>query len=432
MAEIIPEMHALGSINPHTLFVDLNGAARREIDDARAGLGSPRGWEIYEHEARHWRDLLATVWGRSYLDLLFRTYDVILRTPDNRMDTTFAQVLELFDRDRSILFPSYYKYVLPEARTLPSGERWSMGFSTGIKVASDGSLDERQPFIFVRFDAGQIHLARQPVSEGSLLEGRALAAEDAATTAWLAMRPQGEDVVTWRLKEAEQRDQLYDPELTTYSVAPHVVAFATGIREIRENLNLTRKLADVALNLVDAGFSQLTPTADFGEPARARLKGFRKSGNRGYAFCCLAFAMREIVEVAGTGREAIEAAMRRAGLPTITKLYADAAAATSRVPGRAAAEPRLAAIRLKLIAAGAALHRVPDFDGNVADLCPTGLDAAPLIGDADCNVFSFGASPLDMAEIEFLHECYERYKKVLRSALRAARGLEFEFTDFVY
>lgn len=47
MAEIIPEIHTLGSINPHTLFVDLNGASRREIDDARAGYGTPRGWEIY-------------------------------------------------------------------------------------------------------------------------------------------------------------------------------------------------------------------------------------------------------------------------------------------------------------------------------------------------------------------------------------------------
>lgn len=123
MVEIIPEMHTLGSINPHTLFVDLNGVARREIDGARAGRGSPRGWEIYEHEARHRRDLLATVWGRSYLDLLFRTYDATLKTPENRMDTTFAQVLELFGRARSILCPSYYNYVLPEARTLPSGER---------------------------------------------------------------------------------------------------------------------------------------------------------------------------------------------------------------------------------------------------------------------------------------------------------------------
>ena len=93
MAEIIPEIHTLGSIDPHTLFVDLNGATRREIEDARAGGGAPRGWEIYEHEARHWRDLISTVWGRNYLNLLFRTYDAILTTPERRMETTFAQVL---------------------------------------------------------------------------------------------------------------------------------------------------------------------------------------------------------------------------------------------------------------------------------------------------------------------------------------------------
>jgi len=432
MAEIIPEIHTLGSIDPHTLFVDLNGATRREIEDARAGGGAPRGWEIYEHEARHWRDLISTVWGRNYLNLLFRTYDAILTTPERRMETTFAQVLELFDRDRSILFPSYYKYVLPEARVQPSGGRWSMSFSTGVKIASDGVLDERQPFIFVRFDEGPTHLARQPLSEGSLLEGRALAAEDAATKAWLGMRPRGEDFVTWRLKEKEQRAQFYNPELTTYSVAPHVVAYATGITETRANLNLVHKLADVALNLDDASFARLRPTRDMGTPPRDRLRGFRRGASRGYAFCCLAFAMRDAVPVAGTGRDAIEMAMKTAGLPTVTQTYSDAAAAVTCRPGRAAADPRLAAVRTKLIAAGAALHRMPDFDADVADLCPAGADPAPLVGDADCDVFSFGAAPLDQADSEYLHDCHELYREVLRSALRAARGLEFAFSDFVY
>jgi hypothetical protein len=219
MIEIIPEMHTLGSINPHTLFVDLNRASHKEIADAQGGEGEPRAWEIYEHEARHWLDLVSTVWGRSYLDLLFRTYDAILTTPDGRTEATFETVLELFDRDRSILFPSYYKYVLPEAQAVSPDERWSMLFSTGEKVASNGILDPRQPFIFVRFDAGDTHIARQPVTEGSLLEIRALAAEGAATTHWLNLRPAGEDAVTWALKEREQKAAFYDPQLTTYSVA---------------------------------------------------------------------------------------------------------------------------------------------------------------------------------------------------------------------
>ena len=133
MVEIIPEMHAHGSINPHTLFIDVNRASRAKIDEARIGNGSPQGWELYEHEARHWLDLVSTVWGRNYLDLLFRTYDKIISTPEPRMEEAFELVLELFDRDRSILFPSYYKYVLPKAREISADDRWSMGVDRRAK-----------------------------------------------------------------------------------------------------------------------------------------------------------------------------------------------------------------------------------------------------------------------------------------------------------
>jgi hypothetical protein len=432
MFEIIPEMHTLGSINPHTLFIDLNRASRAEIEQARNGDGAPRGWEIYEHEARHWLDLVSTVWGRGYLDLLFRTYDAIMTTPSKQLDRTFETVLELFDRDRSILFPSYYKYVLRKARDLSADDRWSMGFSTGLKVDSNGRLDENRPFVFVRFDAGGTHIARQPVSEGSLLEARALAAETAAVEEWLTKRPDGEDIVTWKLRDAEQRAAFYHPELTTYSVAAHVVASATGVNQIRENLALTHKLADIAFNITDAGFSGLRPTKDFGDPGNRRLRGFRRSRNRGYAFCCLAFGLREHVGQVNVGRAEIDLALRAAGLPTVERVYADAAATISRMPGRLAVEPRLAEIRGKLIEAGQRLHRQPDFDAVVAELCPAGEAPAPLVCDSGCEEFSLGTAPLNIGDSAFLYECQERYRDALRSALRAARGLEFEFTDFVY
>lgn len=432
MVEIIPEVHSLGSINPHTLFVDLNGASRREIERAKDGEADPRGWEIYEHEARHWLDLVSTVWGRSYLDLLFRTYDAILTTPAVSMDLTFENVIELFDRDRSILFPSYYKYVLPEARHLSEADRWSMGFSTGVKIDSEGRPDDRRPFVFVRFDGGRTHFARQPVSDGSLLEARALATESSAFTDWLTKRPADEQVVERTIRAREQRELLYDPDLTTYSVAAHTTAFATGIADVESNLTLTGKVADIALNLTKSGFSGLVPTAAFGNPGRNRLNGFRKSMNRGYAFCCISFGLRGQVGAGAVGRNEIELAMRSVGLPSIDKVYADARIAIERIPGRLARHPRLAEIRGKLLEAGRNLHRQPNFDANIASLCPHGDDPAPIVGDSECEVFSLGNSPLDEAESEFLHECNERYREVLRSALRAARGFEFEFTDFVY
>lgn len=432
MFEIIPEMHTLGSISPHTLFIDLNRASRAEVEEARNGGGAPRGWEIYEHEARHWLDLVSTVWGRSYLDLLFRTYGAIITTSSAQIDRTFEIVLELFDRDRSILFPTYYKYVIPSARALPGDKPWSMGFSTGMKIDSDGRLDESRPFVFVRFDAGDTHIARQPVSDGSLLEARALAAETAAVADWLTKRPEGEDIVTWKLRDAEQRAAFYDPNLTTYSVAAHVVSNATGVNQVRENLALTHKLADIALNLTDAAFSGLRPTKDFGDPGNRRLRGFRKSRNRGYAFCCLAFGLREHVGNGRVGRAEIELAMKTAGLPGLAQIYANAKTAIGLVPGRLAVDARLAEIRGRLIEAGLRLHRQPDFDATVAELCPSGDAPAPLVGDSDCEQFSLGVAPLDVGDTEFLYECHDRYREVLRSALRAARGLEFEFTDFVY
>lgn len=432
MIEIIPEIHTLGSINPHTLFVDLNGASRAEIEQARKGDGTPREWEIYEHEARHWLDLVSTVWGRSYLDLLFRTYDAMLTTPAERMDQTFETVLELFDRDRSILFPSYYKYVLPEAQQISNDERWSMSFSTGVKIGSSGKPDERRPFIFVRFDAGETHFARQPVTEGSLLEARALAAETAAVTEWLKHRATGEDVVEWKLRDAAQRSLLYDTELTTYSVAAHVTAYATGIGQIRDNLALTSKLADIALNLTDANFSRLQPPRDFENLGFNRHRGFRDSRNRGYAFSCLAFGLRGQVSTASIGRREIDLALSSVGLPISAKLYADANSVIDRMPGRLAREPRLAEIRGKLIEAGRRLHCPPQLDASSAALCPDGEDVAPLVADGECEVFSLGTAPLSYDESEFLFDCEQQYRDVLRSALRAARGFEFELTDYVY
>lgn len=432
MFEIIPELHSLGSINPHTLFVDLNGASRRDIEQARNGEVNPRGWEIYEHEARHWLDLVSTVWGRSYLDLLFRTYDMILTTPAHKIDMTFKDVIELFDRDRSILFPSYYKYVLPAAQQLTDGDRWSMGFSIGVKIDSDGRPDDRRPFVFVRFNGGRTHFARQPVSEGSLLEARALAAESSVFADWLTKRPADEQVVERKIRDRDQRALFYDPDLTTYSVAAHTTAFATGVADVESNLALTNKIADIALNLTSSAFSGLVPTTDFGNPGRNRLKGFRKSMNRGYAFCCLSFGLRDHARAGAVGRREIDLALRSVGLPSINKVYADAKLAIDRIPDRLAREPRLAEIRGKLLEAGRSLHRQPDFDASHAARCPDDEDPAPLVCDRECEVFSLGDSPLDQAESEFLFECNEHYREVLRSALRAARGFEFEFTDFVY
>ncbi|KQN33153.1 hypothetical protein ASE88_04345 [Sphingomonas sp. Leaf38] len=75
---------------------------------------------------------------------------------------------------------------------------------------------------------------------------------------------------------------------------------------------------------------------------------------------------------------------------------------------------------------------MPDFDApNISITVDEGL-VSPLVGDSECEEFSLGPPLFDTDDTAFLYECHEGYRKVLRSALRAARGVDFEFTDFVY
>jgi hypothetical protein len=114
------------------------------------------------------------------------------------------------------------------------------------------------------------------------------------------------------------------------------------------------------------------------------------------------------------------------------KIYEDARKIMNRSHGSDIKHGNLALIRLKLEEAGQSLFKEPDFNASIASLCPSGTAPAPLVGDSECDVFSFGSSPLDEGDVEFLSECQRKYREVLRLALRAARGLEFEFNDYIY
>jgi hypothetical protein len=432
MFEIIPEIHTLGTFDPHTLLIELKRTRRAELIEARAGQGDARGWEIYEHECRHWRDLLSTVWGRKYIDLLFRTYDTVITTPPDRLDAAYPAVLALFDAERSILFPSYYKYVVKGAPRGSTESRWAMSFSAGARIAPDGELDKSKPLIFVRFDAGTQHVGRQPITDGALMELRAIAVETAALTEWLNMLPRDDRVVTRAVRTSELVEQLYDPELTTYSVAAHVVGFAANIRDVGAALTTGDKLADIAFNLTTVAFAGLMPGPELGSARAARLPDFRKSGSRGFAFACLAFALRHHGSPETSGRDAIERSLRAVGLPTLESIYAKARAALERIPARATVDGDLARVQVKLLEAGLALHRPPNFDSHQPPLASEAGLPAPLVADSECDMFSLGIPLLGNEETTFLHDCYERYRSVLRSALRAARGLDFEFSDFTY
>jgi hypothetical protein len=84
----------LGTINPHTLTLELHCASRPGLEASLRGDGDNTSAQVLAHELCHWTDLLGTVWGQSYLDVVFSAFDRVQSAAD--IVDTFPHALELY------------------------------------------------------------------------------------------------------------------------------------------------------------------------------------------------------------------------------------------------------------------------------------------------------------------------------------------------
>lgn len=428
--QVLPESHTLGTLDPHSLHMELPHQSEQSLRDSLAKRTDSRAAELYAHENQHFQDLVGTVWGQDYLDLLFRAYDAILLPGSG--ERAYPILLRLFDADRAILFPSYYKYVMTGAPHGSATDRWSMSFSTGARVQSDGRTDEESPILFVRFDKGQEHIARQPITVGSLLEMRAYGVEFGAFARWNQTRPADEAAVSEAIRQRDTIDFLYDPSMTTYSVASHVAANALGDTEMIAMTDAAFKVADIALNLTVNAFRGLVhPPALGTNLSRQRLRGFRAQRDRGYAFATLLFHLRGLVTDLAS-EAAIQTALERAGLRPLDDLLAQARAMLERKRSAELMSAELRAIREQLVDAGLIVLRRRNFDALQIWPAPLLAPGPLVLTGEDAAEFHISAPALSAEQTHFLHDCYSRLRDQTRLALRAARGFEFGWTDYVY
>jgi hypothetical protein len=428
--QILPDTQTLASLDPHSLHMELHYESRASLSSSMAYESDSKAAELYHHEYRHFQDVVGTLWGQDYLDLLFAAYDSVLTAPTSEL--SYPAALTLFDADRAILFPSYYKYVVPGAPRGTPDDRWRMAFSAGVRIRPDGRTDESAPILFVRFDKGTRHVARQPITVGSLLEMRASGAELGVFSQWVQRQPQEEQVIAERLRFREVLGYIYDPELTTYSVASHVAAFFLGQSDVIAMTDAGFKVADIALNLNANAFNRLEhPPGLFGDLSRERLRGFKAQRDRGYAYTVLLGHLRGLAgEVAGEA--AIETAVKRSGLRTVDEVFEGARISIERKRNNRLKHPELKVIREALVDAGLTLLCRPNF--NAVALLPSRVQQpSPLVMTGeDLAEFYVGVPALTQAQSNFLHDCYSSLREKTRLALRAARGFEFGWSDYVY
>lgn len=298
-----------------------------------------------------------------------------------------------------------------------------------------GKLDESNPIFFVRFHgADGAQIARQPLSVGALLELRATAAEIATFNEWAERRPSGERVVSEILFRQERIAILYDPKFTTYSAAAHLLANCTSQSDLVSVCRLGASLADLCLNVTSEAFASLRTPAIFDTFTPSRLSGFRRTQNRGYLFACLSYHARTS-SFRSSDADNIASLTERAGIGTPPEIYSKAIRFLEQRRKPSLNNANLRRIREDFQQMGSMIMKWRadrlDYTSSAKEHIEANLPS-PLVITNDCeemNVTDLGISSVDS---HLLYSLDARVRELTRSALRAGRGLDFGFSDYVY
>lgn len=425
---ILPALQTIGSIYPHTLILELPRFSRVMLENSVAGDRSNEPARVYAHELHHFFDIVGTLWGQRYLDLVFSAFDALLTAKSE--DAAYPEAIRLFDADREILFPSYYKYVTPGA---PHGTstRWINRWSAGHRIRPDGTPNLDHPILFVRLETEAAVVARQPLSIGALLELRAMAAEENTFEAFLPTIHKDEQAVERTIRQRELMQHLYDPLLTTYSAAAHVLATASGQGAIGPVFTWGAALADLCLNIDQSMLRGLRPPPVFSDFGHRVLHGFRSRADPGFVYACAIRWLRDKLTVP-LDEAALEAALRGVGLPDPAEIYRQAERIMVRRTPLVVKSDRLKPIRAALREAGIVLLRKRSECAGLLPQSAWKELASPTVMTDDCEEFHLGQVTVTVDDANWLHQCEMRFHTTLRQALRAGRGVDFGYSDYVY
>ena len=260
-----PNQISLGSFTPHSTLIevacfntDLVATSIRE----RNLLPVRRDFQVLCHEMTHWLDFFGTVWGREYITAICNSYIAV----EQDSERGFPSIMNLYDLDRRVLLPSYYKYSSKPAQ--PHGVRhpWSIEFSTGVEIGPYGELREDLPMFMIKFGENPSgkNFARQPVSIGALLEVRAIASEfSAAMLSTEVCKDRDAAKVERTMMSDEFIAMIYNHELIEYTSVMHMLSFQSGVKDFFLSARLASSLAYIALNLTDAGFKRISIPPSF-------------------------------------------------------------------------------------------------------------------------------------------------------------------------
>jgi hypothetical protein len=203
---------------------------------------------LCQHEYTHWLDNTSTLWGINFLNTLYKTYDI----EDFREFLNGNQ--DFINLNNTLLNMRDHHHNIKEFDITGNPIPWKYQYI--VQVVEDDYVK-----IIVNFLNKDTHeiICSVPMSVLSILETSATAQElGMRITLIMTMLKDGEEIVESKLFEKEIIKQIYNPSLTEYSVAVHVVANAIQVEDIMVAYTISSILSRFVLNFPDKYFSDIS------------------------------------------------------------------------------------------------------------------------------------------------------------------------------
>ena len=203
---------------------------------------------LCQHEYTHWLDNTSTLWGINFLNTLYKTYDI----EDFREFLNGNQ--DFINLNNTILNMRDHHYNIKKFDITDNPIPWKYQYI--VQVVEDDYIK-----IIVNFLNKNTHeiICSVPMSVLSILETSAIAQElGMRITLIMTMLKDGEEIVESKLFEKEIIKQIYNPSLTEYSVAVHIVANAIQVEDIMVAYTISSILSRFVLNFPAKYFNEIS------------------------------------------------------------------------------------------------------------------------------------------------------------------------------
>ncbi|WP_143242768.1 hypothetical protein [Agrobacterium tumefaciens] len=422
---VFPNQISVGSFTPHSTIVEVAGFRTDAVKAAihSSNLIGVRGdLQVLLHELTHWFDFFGTLWGRKYSCAIAKAY----RALERRTEAEFPRLVELFDLDRRILSPAYYRFTAPPAEPHDKNRPWSIDFACGAEIDAYGRMDERRPLFLVRFgeNPSRNNFARQPISPGALLEVRAIASEmNAGISAIGTAREEGERIVEMAQFRREFESLVYNHELIEYNAAAHTLAIIAGSKDLVQTYRLAASLAFIALNMSEEDFSRIKV------PERFKIFGRRnrvllKNHDCGFAFICLVF---NGAAFEGDENAYISNCLRQSNLDTAEAILMRAADALAEPMYLSNPSEITSHFMREAMMGGEICKRLASQECQLVTLENVIGDfraIAPPFMDSEGDFIELNSGRIDEFQPEMMHDAAHLLRSYTRNLLTGCRGLD--------